>query len=150
VAFEVLPATVGLEGAVWVRAAVGPESLFTKEWLGRVAQGVGRIETYLMRALVLAKVARVGAGEVAKTAFVRLLALVQRTDVCLQLRVCRCRITAAVACVRPFASVGTLVVIFGLVGGECLVAALVAARVGAVASMAEQMSGQLGPLLEVF
>jgi hypothetical protein len=37
-----------------------------------------------------------------------------------------------------------------LVGGECLVAALVAARVGAVASMAEQMSGQLGPLLEVF
>jgi hypothetical protein len=90
-----------------------------------------------MRALVFTEVAGVGAGKFAETALVWLLSLVQRTDVRLQLRVRRRRVTAAITSVRPLTRVSTLVVVFGLVSGEGLVAALVTARVGAVASMAE-------------
>lgn len=102
-----------------------------------------------MRSLVLGQVTRVCAREVAEAASVRLLALVQGADVRLQLRVRRGRVPAAVAHVGAFAGVGALVVVLGLVGGERLVAACVAACVGPVACVAEQVARELRALLEV-
>lgn len=103
-----------------------------------------------MRSLVLGQVARVCAREVAEPAFVRLLALVQRADVRLQLRVRRRRVPAAVAHVRAFTGVRALVVVLGLVCGERLVAACVAACVRPVTCVSEQMARELRALLEVF
>jgi hypothetical protein len=68
----------------------------------------------------------------------------------LQLRV-GCRgVAAAVADVGALTGVGALVVVFGLVGCEGFGAGWVAAGVGAVAGMAEQVARELGALLEVF
>lgn len=93
-----------------------------------------------MSAFVLAQVTRVGAGEVAEAAFVRFLALVQGADVRLKLRVCGGCVAAAIAHVRSLSGMGTLMVVFGLVGGECLVAAVVATGVRTVACVAEEMA----------
>ena len=58
-------------------------------------------------------------------------------------------VPAAVADVRALAGVGALVVVLCLVCGEGLVAACVAACVGSVARVAEQVARELGALLEV-
>lgn len=70
----------------------------------------------------------------------RLLALVQGTDVGLQLCVRSRRVSAAIAHVGSFARVCPLVIIFGLVRGKRLLTAFVTAGVRAVASMAEEMA----------
>ena len=67
----------------------------------------------------------------------RFLALVQRGDVCLQLRVRSRGVAAAIADVRPLARVGSLVVVLGLVCGEGLGAGGEAACVGTVAAVPE-------------
>jgi uncharacterized BrkB/YihY/UPF0761 family membrane protein len=48
----------------------------------------------------------------------RLLPLMQRADVRLQLRVRGCRVAAAITYVGTLAGVCALMVVFGLVGGE--------------------------------
>ena len=68
----------------------------------------------------------------------------------LQLCVRGCCISAAIAHVGTFARVRPLVIIFGLVRGECLVAAFVAAGIWAVASMAKKVARKFGALLEIF
>lgn len=68
----------------------------------------------------------------------------------LQLRVCCGCVAATVTYVGALARVGSLVVVFGLVGGEGLVAAFVAAGIGPVAGVAEEVARELGALLEVF
>jgi hypothetical protein len=103
-----------------------------------------------VRSLVLGQITRVRTREVAEAAFVRFLALVQRADVRLQLRVRGGRVPAAVAHVGAFAGVGALVVVLCLVCGERLVAACVAACVRSVACVAEQVARELRALLEVF
>ena len=100
--------------------------------------------------LVFAQVTRVSTCKLAEPAFVRLLALVQRTDVGLQLRMRCCCVATAVTYVRSLAGVCPLVVVFGLIGSKRLVTALVATSVWAVACVAEKMTRQLGALLEVF
>ena len=80
----------------------------------------------------------------------RILALVQRADVGLQLCMRCCCVATAVAYIRSFAGVCPLVIVFGLVGSKRLVTALVATSVWAVACVAEKMTRQLGALLEVF
>jgi hypothetical protein len=102
-----------------------------------------------MRALVFAQVTAVCACKVAEAAFVRLLALVQRTNVRLELCM-RCRgVAAAVADVRALACVSALVVVFGLVCCKCLGAGGIAACVRAVTGVAEEVTRELGTLLEV-
>jgi hypothetical protein len=93
-----------------------------------------------MSPFVLAQIARISTCEIAKTAFVRFLALVQRADVGLQLRMCCCGIAAAVADIWPLAGMSALVVILGLICGEGLVAAFVAACVWTVAGVTEKMA----------
>ena|SRR5690242_21813080 len=105
--------------------------------------------TYLMCSLVLTQVTTIRACKLAKPAFMRFLPLMQRADMRLQLRMRGRCISAAIAYIRAFASVCALVVIFCLVGSERLVAPGVAACVGAVACVAEQVAGELGTLFEV-
>jgi hypothetical protein len=62
----------------------------------------------------------------------------------------RCCVAAAVADVRALACVGALVVVFGLIRCKCLGARGIAACVGAVARVAEEVTRELGALLEVF
>lgn len=107
-------------------------------------------KTYLVRPLVLAQIAAIRAAEVAEPTLVRLLPLVQRRDVRLQLCVRRGGVPAAIAHVGAFARVRALVVVLGLVGRERLGAAREAARVGAVAGVREEVARELGALLEVF
>lgn len=59
-------------------------------------------------------------------------------------------VSASIAHIRPLTRVGTLVVVFSLVRGERFVTAFVAACIGSVASVAEQMTRKLGTLLKVF
>lgn len=114
--FQILPSTVRLERAPLLRTSIRPKRL--------------------MRALVLAQITAVRAGKVAEPALVRLLPLMEGGDVCLELGV-RCRsVSAAVADVRALASVGALVVVFGLVGREGFGAGGEAAGVRTVAGVA--------------
>lgn len=62
----------------------------------------------------------------------------------------RCRVSAAVTHIGSFARVRSLVVILGLVRGKRFVATIVAAGIWAVASMAEEVTRELGALLKVF
>jgi hypothetical protein len=62
----------------------------------------------------------------------------------------RCGVAAAVADVGPLASMSALVVVLGLVRGESLVAAVVAAGVWTVASVTKEVARKLRALLEVF
>lgn len=107
-------------------------------------------KTHLVRPLVLAQITAIRAAELAEPTLMRLLPLVQRRDVRLQLRVRRGGVPAAVAHVGAFARVRALVVVLGLVGRERLGAAREAARVGAVAGVREEVPRELGALLEVF
>jgi hypothetical protein len=127
---EILPSAIRFECASGVRTAVG-------------AQG-------LVGAFVFTEVTAVCACEVAEAAFVWFLTLVQGRDVGLQLRVRRRRVATAVADVWALAGVGALVVVFGLVGGKGLGTGWVAACVGAVARVAEEVAREFGALLEVF
>src|SRR6478735_5742081 len=108
------------------------------------------MERYLMRALVLAQVGAVRAGEVAEATLVRLLPLVQCRDVRLQLRMRGRSVSASIAYVRALAGVRALVVVLRLIRGEGLVAAFEAACIGAVAGVREEVPRELGALLEVF
>jgi hypothetical protein len=99
--------------------------------------------------LVFAEVAAIRAREVAEAAFVRFLALMQRGDVGLQLSVRGSCVTAAVTHIRTFASVCAFVIVFCLVGGECLGATRKTAGVGTVAGVAKEMAREFGALLEV-
>jgi hypothetical protein len=93
VALEVLPSTVGLEGAVWVRTPIWSKSLFEvlagdaialNMLFGKIMRyGLEMSSAYLMSTLMLAQIARISTREVAEAAFVRLLAVVQRADVSL-------------------------------------------------------------------
>jgi hypothetical protein len=103
-----------------------------------------------MRAFMFTQITAVRTSEVAEAAFVRFLSLVEGRDVCLQLCVGGGGVAAAVADVGALAGVGALVVVFGLVGCKGLGAGGVAAGVGAVAGVAEEVAGELGALLEVF
>lgn len=80
----------------------------------------------------------------------RFLALMQRADMGLQLRVRSRRITASIAHVWPFTSMCALVVVFGLVRCECFCALRKGACVGAVAAVAKEVAAELGALLEIF
>ena len=100
--------------------------------------------------LVLAQVTRVSTCKLAEPTFVRLLALVQRTDVGLQLCMRCCCVATAVTYIRSLACVCPLVIVFGLVGCKRLVTALIATSVWAVACVAEKMTRQLRALLEIF
>ena len=94
-----------------------------------------------MRPLMLTQIRAIGTGKVAESALVSLSLLVKCTNVCLQLRVRRRRESALCARVWTIARVRTLVVFFGLVCREGFTAAGEAARVGAVARVAEEMTG---------
>jgi hypothetical protein len=74
----------------------------------------------------------------------------QRADVRLQLCMCRCCVATTVAYIRPLACVCPLMVVFGLIGGKCLVAALIAAGIWTVACVTKKMTRQFGTLLKVF
>jgi len=80
---------------------------------------------------------------------VRFLALVQRGNVRLQLRVRGRGVATTVADVGSLTGVRALVVIFGLICREGLRAGGEAACVGPVAAVAEQVTRQLGALFEV-
>jgi hypothetical protein len=102
-----------------------------------------------MSTFVLAQITRIGTREIAEAAFVRFLTVVQCTDVGLQLRMCGCSVTTAVADVWPLAGVSALVVVLGLICGKSLVTVFVAACVWTVAGMTEKVARELGTLLEV-
>lgn len=89
-----------------------------------------------MGSLMLAQIARIRTRELTETTLVRLLTFVQSTDVCLKLCVCSCRISTAVANVRSLASVSTLMVVFGLVGGKGFITSCIAACIWAVTCVA--------------
>jgi hypothetical protein len=89
---------------------------------------------------MLAQIARIGTREFAESAFVWFLALMERADVGLQLRVGRRGVAAAVADVWSLASMSALVVVFRLIGRKCLVAAFIAAGVGTITRVTEQVS----------
>jgi hypothetical protein len=59
-------------------------------------------------------------------------------------------VPAAIADVRAFAGVCALVIVFGLICCERLGARWIAACVGAVAGVAEEVAREFGALLEVF
>jgi len=103
-----------------------------------------------VRTLVFTEVTAIGAGEVAEAAFVRFPALVEGRDVCLELGVRCSRVAAAITHIWAFAGVCALMVIFRLVRREGLGAAWIAAGVGAIAGVAEEVSRQLRALFEVF
>jgi hypothetical protein len=104
----------------------------------------------LMRAFMFTQITAVCTREVAEAAFMGFLSLVEGRDVCLQLRVGGGGVAAAVADIGSFAGVGALVVVFGLVGCKGLGAGGIAAGVGAVAGVPEEVARELGALLEVF
>ena len=133
-ALKVLPAAVGLECAVGVRAAVRAESLQNVS----LADGKeGIVVAYLMRPLMLTQITAIRTRKVAKPALMRFLPLVQRAYVRLQLRMRRCRVSAPVTHVRPLACMCALMVILGLVCSERLVAAGIAACVWSVTRMSK-------------
>lgn len=98
-------------------------------------------QTYLVSPLMFAKIARVGTRKLAEATLVRLLSLMQRTDVSLQLCVCRSRITAPIANVRSLAGMCPFMVVLCLIRCKRLVAAYIATCVGTVAGMTEQVTG---------
>ena len=74
---EILPAAVGLECAVGVRAAVRAESLQNVS----LADGKeGIVVAYLMRPLMLTQITTIRTGKLTKPAFMWFLPLVQRTN----------------------------------------------------------------------
>lgn len=93
-----------------------------------------------MRPLMLAQITAIRTRELAESALMRFLPLVQRTDMRLQLRVrCGC-VSAPVAHVRSLACMRALVVVLCLIRGECLVAAGVRAGVRPVACVPKQVT----------
>lgn len=61
-----------------------------------------------------------------------------------------CSVTAAPAHIWSFSGVRSLVVVLGLIGGEGLVTAFVAASIRAVTRVPKEMTRELRTLLEVF
>lgn len=92
-----------------------------------------------MRPLMFTEVTAVCTRELAKPALMRFLPFMQRANMGLQLRMRRGRVSAAVTHIRSLARVCSLVVVFRLIRGECLVAPNVAACVWPIACMSQQM-----------
>lgn len=96
------------------------------------------------------QITRIRTGKLAKPAFVWFLALMQCANMCLQLGMRGGRVTTPITHIGSLACVGALMVILGLVRGKSFVAVFVAACIRPVASMAKQVTGKFGTLLEVF
>lgn len=92
-----------------------------------------------MSAFVFAQITRISACKVAKPAFMRFLALMQRTNVSLELCVRGGGISATIAYVGPLSSVYTLMIVFCLAGSERLVTTVVATGIWTISSVAKQV-----------
>lgn len=103
-----------------------------------------------MGSFMLAEIRAIRTCEATESTSVPFCFLMLRADMCLQLGMRRRHVTAFTTHIGPVATVGTLVIVLGLVRRKRLVASFPAAGVRPVTRMCEEMATKFRPLFEVF